>query len=209
MLLLFSMATLFAQVESQLFQYEEIKEISLEGRGKVEIHQGSVNQLEVIGDLLQKSHGSVLALCITDPLQMKLTVKNLEKISLDGEVHVDINELKGKRLVTHSQGKSLLEGTLYFEQVITTIQGNAQATFQGKVHDQTICIKGKGVFAGESLETQKTTVTIQGAGVAQVWATDDLNSSVLGRGHIQYMGAPQKMHQYVEGMGRIFSYESF
>jgi hypothetical protein len=55
-------------------------------------------------------------------------------------------------------------------------------------------ISGSGAVHSYDLETNRTEVTIDGSGIAEVNAFDELNALVLGRGNVFHKGDPTKIN---------------
>ncbi len=134
-----------------------------------------------------------------------LIVNNLSKINLRGDVFVDIDKLKGKELIIilQEEGSSFIK----FDRLVVTISGSSEAFLKGEVEDQTVYITGSGMYEGEALKSKNAAVHIQGAGTAFVCATDKLESSTAGYGHIHYVGVPKTINDKIQGEGKISPYK--
>ena len=224
--LLLSATFLSAHEITHSYEYDYLRELVFHGEGKMEIKQGSKNHLEISADpaLLRNIEISdkrgVLMIRPGDVdfsarfpgiINAKLTVKHLEKITLAGSAQVDIDELKGEHfvIVVDLEGAAFLEGNLHFDHLITNLYGSGQVSLQGKVKTQTIFLKGAGKYAGQNLKSENANVIIRGPGTVFVWATDELNASIRGAGHVHYVNHPKPpkiLNERVEGKGKISPY---
>jgi len=225
-LLLLSATFLSARENTYSHKYDYIRELVFHGEGKMEIKQGSENHLEISADpaLLRNIEISdqqgVLMIRPGDAdfstrfpgiINAKLTVKHLEKITLAGSAAVDIDELKGEHfvIVVDLEGAAFLEGNLHFDHLITNLYGSGQVSLQGKVKTQTIFLKGVGKYAAQNLKSEIANVIIRGPGTAFVWATDELNASIRGSGHVHYVNHPKPpkvLNEKIEGDGKVSPY---
>ena len=153
------------------------------GEGSLQISQGRQNQLEISADPLVLMNSGVLTINTREGALGKLMVKDLKKVTLCGNVQVDIDELRGEQfmIIMQAEGTPLLEGTLYFKKLAATLYGNALVSLQGEVKDQTIYIKGSGLYAGDRLKTEKTTIHAEGLKPSSVWASKLLQATGSGK----------------------------
>ena len=211
---------LFSHEVTKSYDFNHIREFSYVGMGKIEIKQGDKNQLILTANpkLLEKivvtNQRGVLSIALSDTykgiIKGVLIVNNLSKITLRGDVSVDIDKLKGKELmiVLQEEGSSLIEGFVEFDKLAITISGNSEALLKGEVKDQVVYISGSGIYEGEALKSKNANVHIQGAGTAFVYATDKLEGSTIECGHIHYVGTPKIINDKIQGGGRLSPYKN-
>ena len=214
----------FSHEVTKTYNFNYLKEFTYIGHGNIEIKQGEKDQLTLTADpkLLDSTHISdhkgTLKIISKDEVFSRnfpgtitgtLEVKNLNRINLRGGVSIDIDKLQGNQLMINMEleGSSLIEGLLDFQRIAVIIHGNSKATFKGKVVEQIVYIKGAGMYGGESLESKTAKVNIRGPGVAFVNAADELDITMLGYGHVHYIGVPEILKKKVKGMGKITPYK--
>lgn len=213
---------LFSNEITKSYDLNYVREFVYIGAGKIEIKQSNRNRLTLTGKevLLNKTLFSneegVLTLAPKDAfftgqspeiIRGTLEVKDLKRITLDGSVSVDIDELKGDELSVEllAQGSSLFEAHLELQKLSLRIEGSAEAILKGSADTQLIAITEAGTFMGEEFKTKTATIHIHGAGTAFVNASEILNALVYGFGHIHYIGTP-KINDRIIGEGKVFPY---
>lgn len=213
---------LFSHEFSKTYDINYLREFVYIGAGNLEIKQSDRNRLTLTGEesLLDNTFFSnergVLTIAPKDPfftgrypgiVKGMLEVKNLKKITLNGSVSVDIDKFKGDELTIEllAQGSSLLEGYLELQKLSLKIEGSASAVLRGSAESQSIFINGAGAYNGQDFMTQNTTIHIYGAGTVFVNAEELLNASVMGYGHVHYVGTP-KINKRIVGGGKVSPY---
>jgi hypothetical protein len=199
------------------YDLNSTKEFVCAGDWKIEIKQTDRNHLTLtakeplLNNLVFSHKTKVLSLSQKAPplpgtIKGVLEVKDLGKIILNGNIAIDIDEWKGKKLAIEINGSSLIEGLLHLEKLSLKINGNSQAILKGTADTQSVSIAGAGTYSGKNLKTKQSTIDIQGVGTAYVNASDTLNATIAGYGHIHYVGAP-KVYQKITGAGQVSSDE--
>ena len=127
------------------------------------------------------------ALCPMISPEIRITNDFLARLSADGATDVHITKLNNKTFVVHLDGTSDLNLSGTSEQFTSMLEGSNT------------------LHAGE-LQTQDTTVTIDGVGKALVNASRKLVAKIKGAGDILYTGNPQTLDQQIYGAGKIEPY---
>jgi len=200
------LTSLFANVVT--YDFPNISSFSFHGVGKIEIAHGERNQLVMKGDesLLEMTNikyvNQTLSIETSFPrkaykkipiLECQLTVNQLERISLNGSVSVDIDQLNSDSLYLDLvvNGSSSIEGNIEIKHLVIAMNGNGQIELKGKVEDQTIYIKGSGVYDGRKVKANKTKMFLLGSGNGYVYSSDELTVLIEGTGNVHYMNEPK------------------
>lgn len=205
-----------AKVITHKFEIPYFNTFCYTGSGKIEIKQGDKNVFALKGEeqlikniVIDISQGE---LCVSplspfddnaspNILEGQLTVQNLSRLVLDGNVNVDIDELKGQNLMieTGVRGSTIVEGNIDLNRLAVNIHENSLVLLKGKVNEQMVFIQGSGTFEGQKLTAKVSNVHIQGSGTAYVYPTQKLSGIILGYGHIYYV---DKGHLEIENQVR-------
>jgi hypothetical protein len=171
--------------------------VSLSGDGKLFIEPGGAESLTITTDdnllpyLTSDVRGNELRLGArshfgvnpTRDLIYRLTVRNLDELSVSGDGSVDAKGIHADQLKIH-------------------ISGDGQIVLSGSAGRQQIEISGDGRYKGEKLESKTATISISGDGNAVAAVSDELNANVSGDGWIEYIGNPS-IKQHISGDGAI------
>lgn len=216
-------ANLFSIEATKIYDINYVREFVYIGAGKIEIKQSDRNRLILKGEeplianvLLDDGRG-ILSLSPKDPFCMGrypgivtgvLEVKDLNKITLNGSIAIDVDHFKTDELtiIMLDEGSSLFEGVLEVQNLSLKIEGSSEAVIKGQANTQSVFLTGSGIYDGQGFETKISTIHISGAGTALVYATELLNGFILGYGHIHYVGTPNKINQRVSGDGKLTPY---
>lgn len=129
------------------------------------------------------------------------------KISSDGNLNgltkmtVDAKAPSIDRLTINGATKTHLNG-LSGNAFALAANGASEITANGKVDKLAATLSGAGRLKSFELAVREATLTIDGAGNAQVNASDTLAVTVNGAGTVQYKGDP-RLTQAIHGVGSI------
>lgn len=124
---------------------------------------------------------------ITDtPIEYTISVPSLDYVNLDGTGNITIHNLDN-------------------ESFAADIPGPGNLIANGTVSEQTIDISGLGSYYGFDVISETTTITLAGPGIAQVYVTDTLNATAIGKEDIVYKGDPE-IHKTIQGIGEVVPY---
>jgi len=174
---------LSAEEITRSYAIADLEIFSYEGSGRIEIQQGEKNTFTIKGDkslidntLIDINRGclSVKPSNHSDVLEGKLIVTNLNKILLNGNVAVDIDQLNGDVLMVEMgrDGEPLVEGTIDVNRFALTMYGESRAVLRGNVKEVMIYIKGAGSFEGQELVADDAKIRIDGSGSAIINVKD-------------------------------------
>lgn len=120
----------------------------------------------------------------TKHLQVKLSSSALTAARLTGAVRLTATKLTGKGFY--------LEGT-----------GATHVIVDGAVPELIASMTGASKLEAASLQTQRTELSISGAGKAEVAVSDTLKVAISGAGKVIYTGNPKTVEKKISGAGSI------
>ena len=178
----------------------DFDEVELRGVGNLSIEQTGSESLsvEAQADVLPKlttrvvNHRLIIGptpnttIHTTEPINYKLTVKDLSAVEVSGAGNVEAEGVS-----TDSLG--------------VTISGAGDMRMSGKADQQEINVFGSGVYQAGDLESKVVKIYIMGSGSAIVNASEELDVVISGSGSVQYRGDPT-VKQDVTGAGRVSKY---
>ena len=199
--------------------------ISMAGAGKIIITQGDRESLivetddnlleyirtEVKGDTLEIDFTKDLLLSsgTRDSLEpsagfvFRISVIDLEAISVSGAADIQAEKLKTNQLeINFSGAGEVTIDDLNASRLDVKLSGAGDVELAGKVESQDIVISGLGRYQGFAVESQDASVTISGAGGAELWVTETLDVVISGAGDVEYYGTPS-VNPEISGLGRL------
>ena len=126
-------------------------------------------------------------LCPEISPEIHITNDLLASLSVDGATDIRIADLDNKTFVVQLDGASDLSLSGASEQFMSKLEGSS-------------------TLRASELETQDTTVTINGVGKALVNASRKLDAEIKGVGDILYAGKPSILNERISGVGHIEPY---
>jgi hypothetical protein len=221
------------EIVTQTVNVRNFDRVTLAASGDVYIEQGDTESLTIEADdnilpLLQaRVRGDELILGMkpnlglnpSQPIVYRLTVRDLNELSLNGSGNMDVEfvktedikisirgsgnitfqELTAKRVSLDLSGSGSIDiDELDASEVDTTMPGSGDITLNGKAEVQDVSINGSGNYLAGELETSLAEIRIPGSGDVTVWVLETLNTHVNGSGDIRYFGSPAV---YENGMG--------
>ncbi|MCD6423907.1 MAG: DUF2807 domain-containing protein [Anaerolineales bacterium] len=202
--------------------------ILVEGAGRLILTQGDSESLsietddnlieyirtEVVGDTLEigfeddvvfSSGKGRVALDPSDGFVFRISVIDLEAISVSGAADIEMDKIKTDRLdITFSGAGRVSVDDLDAGSLNVHVSGAGDVNLVGRVDDQVVMLSGFGRYQAFDLESQEASVTISGAGGANVWVIETLDVSISGAGDVKYYGSPS-VNPNISGLGRIQS----
>ena len=186
-----------SNVTSESRSASGFEEVELQGVGSLSIQQTGTESLtiEAEEDVLPKVRTEVVnnrliigpkpntSLLTTEPINYRLTVKDLSALEVSGSGGVD------------AEGIST-------DELAVTITGAGDVKIRGKAKSQQVAILGSGDYRARDLESKEVKVDVGGSGSAVVNVSGELNAEVSGSGSVEYIGDPT-VNQYVSGAGRV------
>ncbi len=139
----------------------------------------------------------------TRPVNITITVKNLDDLRFDSAGQVTVQGLKTDSLTTLLDGA----GTMTFDNLsvktfVANLSGVGSLRASGTAESVTAQVDGLGSLDAAGLHSQTASVVLNGMGSANVWVDSDLTANINGLGSVNYYGSPQ-VSKSVNGLGSI------
>jgi Putative auto-transporter adhesin, head GIN domain len=173
---------------------------------KIEGDENILSYIEVIqnGDKITIQTKPDINLVPSGDLKVYVTSPNYKSIDVSGA-----SDIVGQNKITSTDELSLEAsgaGDIKMEvdapKITAGISGSGSVSLKGQTKDFSIDLSGAGHAYCYDLLTENTTVTISGAGSAQVYASIKLNADVSGAGTIDYKGNAS-VSQEISGAGAV------
>ena len=225
-------------IVEQTLEVNEFTGIELDAPITIHLEQGETNEV------VAKGHQNIIdrlkTPVINDKLDIKLdngnyrdfelelfvTVKDLDHISIDGAGKFIVGELELEELRCHIDGagkldfnsKVNLKKTLrididgaadtYMQEVdakkiIVHMDGKGDLTLRGETEIFDVSIDGVGDVEAFALNSQEVNVKVDGLGKTEVRAENVLDVDIDGIGNVYYKGDPT-IYKEIDGIGRLF-----
>lgn len=118
-----------------------------------------------------------------------ITVVDLENVTIEGSAKVFADGIVSKRLGLDVTGSGQVDiDDLNTGEVQADITGEGKIKLSGEADTQSVSVTGDGIFDGSDLEGRDVNVNTKGSSTVTVWATDELDISIVGDGKVQYHG---------------------
>lgn len=184
-------------VVTEVRDLSDFTAVSLQGVGRLIIDQTGSESVKITADdnlmpfIETRVQGGKLIISLQEDttfnditeLVYHVTVKSINSLELDGAGEIEVAHLDGEAWQTQ-------------------LDGGGSVTVSGKVAHQDVEINGIGVYNAEALSCQHATVEQNGAGVAVVQVSDQLDVTIEGVGSVEYIGNPT-VKQTLNGLGTV------
>ena len=120
---------------------------------------------------------------VSEPVKFKITVPNLEGLSVSGAGKIEINELKSDTFEIDSKGAPNI-------------------TVAGQTNVLNIDSNGAGKIDTNQLRASKGSVECNGASIVDLYVADELDVKVSGPSTVTYKGDPV-VNKHINGPGRV------
>lgn len=138
---------------------------------------------EVQGNKLILATERGYSIVTTTPIVYRITVKDLEAITINGAVDLSGSDLS-------------------LDSLHVTVNGAGETTLTGTIGEQRISISGGMTYDARGVESERVTVEINGIGTVNVSVSDLLDVTINGTGTVTYQGNPE-VKQEINGLGSI------
>jgi hypothetical protein len=195
-------------------------EVRFTTAGDLQITQGTTESLEITAGKNAMTHittevkNGVLEIgmddsrwnsAVSQPMIFKLSVKDLDGISLSGAGNIETGNLKSSDMRINLTGAGNIGlNSLQANSLDATLSGAGNIQVAGTVPGQIVLLTGLGNFQGDNLKTDNAEIKLTGAGSATVWAEKTLDVTISGAGSVSYYGSP-KVTEDVNGLGSVRS----
>lgn len=124
------------------------------------------------------------SICTSLPMTLVISVENLDQIRSGGANNFKVNDLKSSALDLK-------------------LSGSGNMTLAGQAKDLTVALEGASEIHATELRAEQVSISINGAGSAEVYASETLQADIGGVGNIRYAGSPKKVTRNITGWGEI------
>lgn len=171
--------------------------VSLQGIGELFVDQTGTESVTITADdnLLPYIETRVSGDKLIISIQRNTTFSDVAELTY----HVTVAELDGLEL--DGLGK-INADNLNGETLTVNLDGAGGIIISGEVDRQTVEINGAGGYDAADLKSQEAKVTHNGAGLAVVQVSDQLDATINGIGTVEYIGDPQ-VTKDVSGLGSV------
>ena len=208
------------ELTTQTRNVSGFERVQVDGAGELIITQGEEESLEIraedniIDELTSDvSNGTLVlgyrdnflrnSIIPTERITYTLNLIDLSEVTINGAADLEIDALETGSLVLEINGAGQVSIDQFTADSLSVqISGTSTIEIAGQVADQSITIDGAGNYQAGDLETNRTTVNINGLGNATVWAVETLDISIDGGGNLRYYGSPN-VTQDINGVGDI------
>lgn len=184
-------------VETESYDVANIRSVTLSGVGNLLIEQTGEESLTVTADdnilpliIVDQNDGALTigfeqgrSVTNVSELTYRLTVEDLEAVTLSGAGNVEISGLET-------------------DSITVTLSGAGNVEVAGRVAHQTVVLSGAGNYDAADLASETVVANNSGLGRIVVDASDTLDATISGAGSIEYSGSPEVTEE-VTGLGAL------
>lgn len=186
----------------------------------------------IIKKIKTEVHGSTLVIESTDPnrclepskMSLSVSQSQMGQLEINGAGQILINDgfeadsvvlkidgsgqIVTQEMITaasveaHLDGTGQIRGIVNCESLTSNVDGTGHITWFGTAQTHHIAIDGAGQIDATDLETDETTVSINGDGVCDVNVIENLQVEINGNGKVFYAGSPN-VTQSINGNGSV------
>ena len=204
-------------ITSESRDVSDFDEVVLEGIGNLTTQQTGSESLsieaedniipylksEVEGDRLIISVEDNTSINSTEPINYRLTVKDLNTLTLSGSGNIATTGISADDLALTLSGSGNIEAPdTDTDELKVRVPGSGNVRAAGKADSQDIDISGSGSYEAQDLESKEAEIDLGGSGKASVNVSDDLDVRIGGSGSVQYRGDPT-VSQDIRGSGKV------
>jgi predicted ester cyclase len=193
----------------------DVTAVSVQGIGTLRLTQGDTESLTIEAEprvlrriATEVRDGTLFirpdrSLRTREPIVYHLTVEDLDAIELSGAVEAEANQFATDELRLALSGSSAFAiGDLTADALTVTSNGNGSVSLGGSVGTQTVDLSGSGRYLAADLQSEEASLTVSGAGQAEVRVSDRLAVDISGAGSVVYYGNPE-ITQSISGAGSL------
>ncbi len=137
-------------------------------------------------------------------ITFKLTVRNLDQITLSGSGSIDAASLKADHEKIRLPGSGDIRIVrLDAGDVVAKVEGSGKIALSGGgARTQAVDLSGSGAYSAGEFKTAAADVSISGSGEAEINASETLDVKISGSGEVNYSGNP-KLTKKISGSGSV------
>jgi hypothetical protein len=204
----------FVEEDRQAFGVTAVR---MDAVGRLYIYQGGAESLtvraednvlpsirtEVAGGMLEISMAPGTALGNLGPIEIFLTVRELERLEITGAGDVEATDLQVRELRLMSAGSGSMDIVgLDADRLAATLDDSGPIFVSGRVMDQNVTLLGSGSYNARSLRSRWASVRNHGTGSATVRVSETLIVDISSSGSVYYLGDPD-VDSTVTGFGEL------
>lgn len=196
-----------------------VQRVRLEIPANLDIQQGSAEALTVSGEdnllplLLTDASGGQLVIKFkpytsvrpTQPLEIKLTIENLDELAVSSSGNVTVHPLMTSdfHLGLYSSGNVEIEG-IQADQIKADLSSSGDILIKGSARQLDLNISSSGSFQADDLQVQDAEVRLSSSGEATIWVIENLDVNISSSGNVNYYGNP-RVNVHITSSGRLIS----
>jgi hypothetical protein len=194
----------------------DFSEVELQGIGNLTVQQTSSESLtieaedNIIPYLKTEVQNNRLTLYIengvnlrtTEPINYRLTVKDLSDLKLTGSGMINVENINTNNLKITTTGSGNVRANTDINNLEVALSGSGDAKMDGKTDSQAVNISGSSRYQAEDLQSKEAKIVISGSGLATLNVSDTLDARISGSGSVQYRGEPTVSTQ-ISGSGGV------
>lgn len=174
----------------------EFERIVFYGMGTMEIAAGPATPLTITGD------DNIVPIMDTSVAGGRLSIRPTED-NINPKVPLVIQASSPMIREVESAGSAeIILKDIAGEELRLAVNGAGRVKATGKVISLIVNMKGAGEIDTTSVEAERVSVTITGAGSAEVAASSNLDVTITGAGTLRYVGDPQ-VSKKILGIGSV------
>ncbi len=199
-------------------QVSDFKNIAASGPTDVVLTQSSDYKVVVRGDenllpyVLTETDGNTLKIHIKKGYNLRsnkhfevlVSAPLFTNVSSDGSGNITSeNTLSNHdKMIFELSGSGNIEAKIDAPAVESHTSGSGDVSFNGKTNDADFSVSGSGDIKCFGLTADNASITINGSGNADVYATKQLNLHVNGSGDVRYKGGAS-VNSHINGSGSV------
>jgi hypothetical protein len=199
---------------------ENFTELEIDGAFKVTIEQDRnldkpqitlIGQQNIIDKINTNVKGGKLNIefserCyhVEEVIEIHIKIIDIKSIEADGASDVKaLSLIKSDDLELDVDGAANIEMELRSNELTINADGAASFNLSGETDEMNIKIDGAGSVKAFNLFANIIEVKVDGAGVCEVNARDELDVKITGIGEVKYKGSPKDFNQSINGAGKV------
>jgi carbon monoxide dehydrogenase subunit G len=140
----------------------------------------------------------------TGKINVYITIKGLKSIDLSGAVDLQTqNKLSLSDLSIDVSGAADTRLEMAVQKLTIDGSGASKMSFTGSATEVSMDLSGASEIFAFDMPAESYTISLSGAGTAEINVTKKLNAEISGAGTIRYKGSPSEISQDLSGAGSI------
>jgi Putative auto-transporter adhesin, head GIN domain len=141
----------------------------------------------------------------SDHAKIYITAPTFSDVTTSGTSNITVSGLlqNPDKISFNTSGVGNIDGEVEAPAVSATITGTGTIKLHGHTKDFDCELSGVGHADCGNLQSENTTVSVSGVGVAHVFASVHLDATVSGTGSVHYRGSPQNPEIHTSGVGSV------